>query len=377
MPFVTARQSPIENIGKLFDVLKIELSGTPPVSYPRIDLEEWIAGIVNAWLAENLIDLDSIKELRFDDFQATIEQRDFNNDGVHEWLLDLTKGADGSYFEYRNWLVIAHEGKGYRAIPVPIWPGYHGDWDFPSAYSRQPYEIEFKDITADGIPEWFIGREVSPWGNIPGQSYDESMLTWQDGRIINLVSSPDHIATANLDDDPAFEIFSDHETYDSWGCYTNLKSVFDWNGRSFDELGKPIIERTHCEAHDAEEAMWRGDFRSAVQNYEAFLEFHKQDYIDYINCLDSGQIECNPYEGINILQIYKYFLSRRVIVYAILGDQKHVESSLAELRKILDTEYPDKFGQAIAALNNSSPAEICKAAYEFFAAKDTRYSSYN
>jgi DNA modification methylase len=272
---------------RAYDVLKVAFSFYP-VAIPRIDSNQWIAWILDAWFAEHTVNLDSLKKLHFDDFDATIEQRDFNGDGVHEWLLDLTKSAEKNYFEYANWIIVERENNSYHAVPVPLFPGYNGSWDYPSAYAQRPREAKLVDITADGIPEWFIYTDGSAAGSSPNPFTKESILGWQDGRMVSLIDytypyPPDTFSEVNLDSDPALELSSGEVEEDSWGCTTVTRSVYDWDGHTFTRLGKPIVEKHNCTAREAEEAMWRGDFRKAVDGYERFLYAHKRDYLSKLH----------------------------------------------------------------------------------------------
>ncbi len=358
---------------RAFETLQVEF-GYPPVRYPQIDPDQWIAWILDAWLAENPVDLDALTELRFDDFDATITQQDFNGDGQHDWLLDLTKGISPDHFEYRNWMVVTREDGKYRAVTVPSWPGWDNSWDFPTAYSEQPHTIKFVDVTGDGIPEWFIGRAVSPWGNIPGQTYQELVLSWLDGHLVNVMSSSNEVQMANLDSDPAQEFYTQAQQYDSWGCTTNTQTIYDWNGTEFAQLNQPIIQKKGCEARQAEEAMWRGDFQTAVQNYNTFLAANRQSYTDYNDCLSRGMDDCGDIEGSDYIAIYNYFLSRRVIAYALLGEKPEVAASLDALQEV---RYRDGLGLAMLAANSADPEKLCLAAYNFFAKPHVQYGEFS
>src|SRR5688572_5755629 len=61
--------------------------------------------------------------------------------------------------------------------------------------------------------------------------------------------------------------------------------------------------------------------------------------------------------------IYNYFLARRVIAYALLGDEAQTRASLESLREVPNL---DDFGQAILAANSTDAKILCQTAYDYY-----------
>ncbi|HEX2908808.1 MAG TPA: hypothetical protein VHO69_18195, partial [Phototrophicaceae bacterium] len=96
--------------------------------------------------------------------------------------------------------------------------------------------------------------------------------------------------------------------------------------------------------------------------YEQFLAAHTEDYAEYVACMNKshfGRGDCAKYS----VYYFDYFLVRRVIAYALLGDEKNLQASLAALRA---TPYPTEFGEALLDVQPHIAESLCQAAYDYY-----------
>jgi hypothetical protein len=92
--------------------------------------------------------------------------------------------------------------------------------------------------------------------------------------------------------------------------------------------------------------------------------------ITYLSCIYGRRdYECDIY---NTIFIYQYFLSRRIIAYALLKNSYSVQKSINELR----SGPRDNLGEAILAANSTDPKTLCQAAYYALNQKKNHYSRF-
>lgn len=148
-----------EKLLKVYDWLGAG-SSDPFLGYNRA---QWNIAIIQTWLRENKVDLSKAKQLQFADYDINVTPRDFDGDGVNEYLLDVVKGAkgkidrDGTYYEaeYVDYLVA--QGSGNYHILRPQSLQWHGTSGWPQdPVKGGAIEALFKDINADGLPEWLV-----------------------------------------------------------------------------------------------------------------------------------------------------------------------------------------------------------------------------
>lgn len=327
--------------------------------YPEIDYNPWIARIVQAWLEENPnIRLSDTPGFRFDDYTVSVEWRDFDNDFIPEYLLNVVK-AEGEYvaIEYSNYLI----GGGNPSImPVPVpWRGY--GYDTGNVHNRPLIEVAFQDITADGKPEWILRQGLS-YQRFEFSAFNDVtyILGWRDEKLVRYATL-DTVATAplpqlsNLDSDEAVEILTSLIHADNWGCGYMEIIIYDWDGENYIEQ-EPTFRPLDCTARQAEEAMWAVDFRTAIGLYDQFIAKHRQEYNDYRACQKTCDCPCGYSLNIEILY---YFLVRRTVAYALLHDAEGIEMSLAAM-----DDFDAGFLRESLTENGTYPQAICQAAYD-------------
>ena len=273
------------------------------------DRDIWSQYLIGAWLYENHIDLSTVDQLRFEDFFITVTARDFNDDGTAEYVLDEMKGAEVNrthcFYEAEvvDYLVVSQQGDDYQYIETHLpWTG-RGDFGGPTNYGEGgEVELLFEDINADGLPEWIVAYGGQTYGG-PGSGYVNTgrlyILAWRNGELAELAPrwnnddsyridiSYEEDAGAchgpiprdvtwefiNVDDDPALEILQHQDYLDNWYCESRETKVFDWDEENdryeFVEQGDDFFNDTkQCAHRQAEEAMWSGDYPTAIDFYE-------------------------------------------------------------------------------------------------------------
>ena len=263
---------------------------------------EWNSLLVRRWLYENQPDLSTIEELELaPEFLIGVTPRDFNADGQDEYVLDVWN-VDTIHM----YLVAVAEENSYRVIdPGLPWTGYT-PFGRMSAGEGQITDYGFRDLNADGLPEWLVLLyDVTAGG--PGIGYTDSgflyILSWHEGSLINLGitrrDAPDGLlwnqlltfsdvetigdtlpATVtfdflNLDGDDALEITISRPITNNWGCRRTETRRFDWDASEdlylYHDTEIVFDDSQNCLQQAAEEAMWEGDYNTAVDQFEQAL----------------------------------------------------------------------------------------------------------
>ncbi|MBZ0276676.1 MAG: hypothetical protein K8I60_11050 [Anaerolineae bacterium] len=329
---------------------------------PVIDYNFWVAWLVQAWLDEHPTDLDQVSSLSFLDYLITIERRDFTDDGRHEWLLRVIKEPES--VQYDNYLVVNRSPTGYRVVNIPI-PWREAGYSTRVPYGRPITETVFDDINADGRPEWILTSKFAV--DINSIIYNwviTYVLEWRGGQITRLAMIDDYARLpdiVNVDDDLALEIVYDRVNSDNWGC--GYIVVYDWDGEAYRESSPRLNEDT-CHARHAEEAMWTGDYQTAAILYEQLIIERKPAYEAYLECeaphLDR---QCGTYGSV----LFEYFVLRRIVAYAMLGDRQRVDALLAELQT---PPFDSTAASSIFAQHVTDAESICQAAYDYYASQN-------
>jgi hypothetical protein len=360
-----------------FDKLKFRFEVTTwGPTIPAIDYDPWIARIVQGWLDGNRdhVYMRESSVWRFDDFVILIEQRDFNGDRSLERVLNVVKGLD--HTEYHNYLILPNVSRD-PIITVPLPYRAYG-YDQYSSRTNPAFEKSFADITADGRSEWIL--QTADFGGRLGilwESVSTYVLYWHDGSIVERI--PDRLDSitiitppsvdpvfANIDDDPALEISTSFIHADNWGCGYQEITIYDWDGEAFVKL-EPRYEALDCTARHAEEAMWAGDFETAAELYALFIDTYEPDYQAYQDCINQPG---DPYcEWALTVEIFQYFMARRVVAYALAGDTQKVQASLDAL-----DEYDLGFLRDMLIEGGEDKRAICQAAYDWW---DSRFIQEN
>jgi len=340
-------------LNNAFNKLKTPMFFAPTLDpMPVINYNQWIVRIIQAWLNENSTDLDTTSEFIFLDYSVNVSQRDFNNDGQHEWVLNVTKDADRA--EYRNYVVVVSENNVYRTLEVPV-PWRADGYSMESEPGGWFEELSFGDINGDNLSEWLFQLTTEYVG--PGYSLIYRyvyVVGWRGNQLVSLAIVDDPVFR-DLDGDGIDELVATDEKVDNWGCGIRAMTVIRWNGTRYE--WQPYQEQLNCLARYAEEAMWNGDFATAVEFYNEFIQQHQAEFDLYITCAAF----CGP--GRDVV-IFKYFQARRIIAYTLLGQSEHAQTLLNALKNM--PEISD-FSRALLDVNTINAETLCMAAYNYFA----------
>ncbi len=339
----------------MFEHLRIEVSSR---NYREtasvIDLDEWMARIIERWLIENPTDLSVSNSIATYSITITITPHDFDLDGENEWILD-TQYISAGETVYHNFLVADGSDSIYRVLDLPIpTPTNDGGWNDEGIDRFKSYG--WRDITGDGQMEWlFSTSEYGPGGpGYTGVINTIYVLGWQNGEIVQFYSGSG--ALRNIDDDDALEFINTKIAMDNWGCGTRTEEAWDWDGSGAYVRQPDEITHLDCTGREAEEAMWARNFETAAALYETFFVENAEAWAEELDCVEECLTGQFP-------QIYLYFLGRRVIAYAMLGDTAAVQRSLDE------AELYAASSDFITALINTETTDaetLCNVAYEYF-----------
>lgn len=351
-----------------YDLLAQAFSALQPGLYWNTpgDIYLWHEALVLSWLRDNNIDLANPAVIGVADMWIQVQPRDFNADGVDEYLLQiqgtrfagffvLSRAEDGSYHQIPAWLPY-HNG----AVPY---------WDYQANELR---EIAFADFNADGLPEWFLAFEGASYrGEYLGQVF---LFGWRDGEIKLLSTYLPYIPAfdtnannldddtlqvgylfKNLDSDPALELQSIELANDNWNCQQRTVLTYDWdaNADSYIQLsdGLSRAETANCVMNDAENALYNHNYTAAayLYNYALGLPFQNIES-------SSFNTELEPFIRLRLIEAY--LLNREYEAANGLLDSIETEEMASEmLRQMRDILLSHRLAE---------PGETCTALYNFF-----------
>ena len=370
------------------------------------DRDRWNEHILENWLNQYAIDLSTAQTLAFQDYHIEVTPRDFDADGINEYVLDTIKGqredfnrsrACGYPAEYVDFVVVKQYGNRYQIVETPL--HWYGGREPRFGVQGGVMEIRFEDLNADGLPEWVLMNGGTVSGG-PGAGYINNgylaILSWRDAQLVNLTALNTRVTHfqedagtchgpeprdvtwefINLDADPAQEILQ-HQVYlDNWRCIARQTKVIDWDAAQdryvqIDMRRDLPYDSQNCARRKAEEAMWASNYTQALQYYEHALTL--QPYIDP----DETSITARDY--------YRETARNRRITY----DQYHrarmalayqLTSRPEKARLILETLQTETFSHEplqyfVEALIQAPdiPFAACLAAHDTFAQHVNRY----
>jgi len=169
-------------------------------------------------------------------------------------------------------------------------------------------------------------------------------------------------AMGNRDDDPALEFSATYTRIDNWECGTTTTQVWDWDGIAYIRLPDEVVNHD-CSGRQAEEAMWLGDFDSAARLYDRYFAANAERWNELVECMDSrGDAYCDSSQW---LLVTAYFYARRIVAYALIGDQTRVRQLVEELREVRHYVYLE-FIDVLLAANSFDAEALCRTAYHYF-----------
>ncbi|MBN8593154.1 MAG: hypothetical protein J0M33_15465 [Anaerolineae bacterium] len=316
-----------------------------------IDENPWMARIAQRWLIENQTQLEAGQVFGEYPFRITPEPFDFDGDGQSEWILDIEWREETE--RYRNYSTAVEVGDSYQVHPVPV----------PYLETRPGQERinqGLRDINSDAAIDWVfvIARPAPGWGMSTNESYN--VVTWRGDRMERLYAG--YGKPMNIDDDPAMEFVDTWDQTDNWMCGQVTRQIDDWNGSAYVRVADQVIPNNDCTARRAEEAMWTGDFETAANLYTVYINTWQSAFEEYAACVGT----C--YNSLSI-ELYRYFIGRRIIAYALMGDVNRVEALLNEASADTEIARRIRYGFVQALLDANSPdiEPLCQAAYVYFA----------
>ncbi len=385
-------QTPFRSLLQAYDALDL---GRTDV----IQRGEWVRRMVAAWILERGIDLAATTKITFEDFHITVIPRDFNSDGVNEYLLDMTKGEPVDrercveQAEVVDYLVAQETPTGYRFIETGL------PWKGNAPSGRYSYgdggivEERFEDLNGDGLPEWVVLISGETAGG-PGMGYVDYgqlfVLGWQQDGLVDLVPEYDPVSGNHADTTlfgapeadcsetgpypltvsweflkpdsatPA-RILQSQRFEDNWKCQRTETRTFEWDAATqryhYVETGIVYAEATqNCVQRNAEEIMWTGDYAAAIPIFERALT---------LETLDVNLDESFNYPR----SLNQYLRARLALAYLMTGQGDRADPLLEALtNETIQDVAIDRLVDALSTSreNNLSPLEICVAAYGRF-----------
>ncbi|MDX1993602.1 MAG: hypothetical protein SF029_14535 [bacterium] len=324
----------------------------------------WNQRLVMAWMDEHQIDLDKTEQFAFENYTVRVEPRDFNADGIHEWLLDVQAPR------YMQLLVVKRDAEGYTLVPTSL-PYFTGGLQYSWTASGFMEEQLFEDLNNDGLPEWVLAVGGYGADNMTGGYLQ--VLQWQDNRLISVAPEnyPDTMSyeapagaalplfpfgvTVSFEDDDedgSREIVILQHQGDNWGCNWLLRRVFAWNGARY-ELAK--TERSYdavrgCEIRRAEEAFWMFDYTTAINHYERAFTLPPGENTWFV---EQSELD-------------RYATARMALAYTFAGQDEKAASAIRSLPA--RSSDPKALADLIVAVKQhlGDVRAMCDAAYEAF-----------
>ncbi len=324
----------------------------------------WNEWILLNWIEENGIDLDAVNDFTTDNLEdpytVRVEARDFNADGVHEWLLDVQSST------YSQLMVLIGDDNHYQLVRTPL-PYFALGFPYTLMGSGFMQELLFEDLNGDGIPEWVLA--VGGYGANHMNLGNLLVLQWHDGAFraglyidyaspagggMQLFPSGVSVHFEDTDGNGSREIIVRQEQGDNWGCTWTLERVFGWNGAMYsltrDTRAFDLV--SGCEVRAAEEAMWRRDYESAVEHYERAYTLPPVAEWWWLDAFDTEQA--------------RYTAARAAIAYTLIGQHEAAESLVDSVPpRNEDALTLAAFIQAVRE-TLGDPDAMCQAAYNVF-----------
>jgi hypothetical protein len=332
------------------------------ISSPFSHVEELNTALIQAWLRENPINLDTFDAnhpLQIGPNTITVIPRDFNGDGQHEWILDVKQDV-----LYARKEVVMHMGDGhYQLIETPL-PWFGCCTAYRPTWSGLDEEIAFEDLNQDGLPEWVIAI-----GEINSKNHGFLyILQWQDGRLVDLTENGRivYIASAengsprfphggtvtlkDVDGNGTIDIqFVQKQEYDNWGCTWTQTQNYGWQESRYGLLEEtreydPVIG---CAWREAETAMWQHDYDTAITEYK------RAATLPYVSSPTNDAL-------------HEYTRVRLALAYVLSHRPEDARNTLQDLTAggITSTTVQQMASLLVQMIETASDAEICQAMYD-------------
>ncbi|MCC6615757.1 MAG: hypothetical protein IT320_19965 [Anaerolineae bacterium] len=330
-----------------------------------LNRRQWVSALVRSWLRENRIDLSQLPNISSDELELelAVEPFDFNVDGQPEFIINVAWRD----VAYRDILILDDE---LNLIPIEVpWFGccYHD-----TSVQSGGLKVERReDINADGLPEWVLVR-----GGVGGNHLNSGyliILAWRDGQLVDLAHADERDRGPNtlsfeegaagnqdtlartvtwkfedVDGDAALEIIQTQDFFDNWDCHLQEARIFDWSGAQ----DRYVMDGRHydyaddtpgCQTRFAQQAMWDGDWGTAIGDFEHALALNTTAEDAYWT-----------------QHFATYAQARLAIAYALVGRRQDAAA-------LLDRLSADPFVRVLKdAFSDQNAYSLCAAAFEYF-----------
>jgi len=329
-----------------------------------LNRRQWISALVRSWLIENQIDLSQTPAITVEALELTlaVEPFDFNVDGQPEFIINVAWRE----LAYSDILILDDE---LNRIPIAV-PWLGCCYPYTSIHTGGLETERREDINADGLPEWVLVR-----GGVGGNHLNTGyliILAWRAGQLVDLahvgerVSGPNtlsfeesaagnqdaltgtvHWEFEDVDGDAALEVIQTQDFFDNWDCHLQEARIFDWS----DAEDRYVMDARHydyddtpgCQIRFAQQAMWDGDWGTAIGDFERAL------------ALDTAAEDAYWSE-----HLATYAQARLAIAYALAGRRQDAAS-------LLDRLSADPFARVLKdAFSDQNTYSLCAAAFDYF-----------
>lgn len=338
----------------------------------------WHKSLIMAWLRDNETDLDSETQFTIAQLDIFVEPRDFNADGVDEYILQIESTGFSTIF------VVARQGDGtYNHISGSL--PFQIDAPYSDRDSNYLHEIAFNDFNADGLPEWFLAFDGAVYrGDYLGEVL---LLSWRDGELqpvdkysikyipffdtnandLTQDDVEDGYLFANLDDDPALELQAINITADNWHCKQSSSIVYDWSPEedAYIKIRESIKRENsaNCVINDAETALYDGNYIVAPHLYKFALT------LPFETLYESETDEF-------IKEMQQFVKLRLVQSYLLNREYEAANQTLESIdQQVLISQMTQDLYDILIAHRYAEPMETCTAIFNLF--EYATYSAYN
>ncbi|HEX2907540.1 MAG TPA: hypothetical protein VHO69_11800, partial [Phototrophicaceae bacterium] len=245
-------------------------------------VEQWLLALVQAGLTQTPTDFSQTKAITFKHQSASglleigleTEPHDFDGDGQDEYLL---KVSDSDNIQlYLTAQVDPRQPSGYQLKFTPL-PFIANNYPNSSSNTGNLKTLDFRDLNADGLPEWQVLHDgYGNWSN-DGKRY---ILAWRQNQLTDLAETlfdyridfsdqPPHWTDTEQNGRTQIEMRVVYT--DGWGCSWTVIDRLNWTPAAKAERQTEYANTLPCILHQAEPLMQTGDYDAAIPVYEQGL----------------------------------------------------------------------------------------------------------
>jgi hypothetical protein len=333
----------------------------------------WTEQLILAWLRENPTDLSATRHLEFDTFVIDVTPFDADGDGQSEWMLDVDTDERG----IQGLLPLLYDGETYRFLPTPL-PIERNccftDYDVRGWKSINL--IAAQDVNGDNHDEIVAFTSASSRYATDNEGH-LFVLGLQNGALVDLMAEPltytEPAYLTSREPEPPYQTLSHYWRFstsskqpefvqtrkhkDNFDCTSYETRHFSWRSGKFSLTTTDPLEfedSIGCALRRAQQAAWIGDFKTALEYYDAMLALPLE--------LPPGSSEWLPDFH---QQRRAYALIRSALAQAQLGKLDAVQITLENSRQESDDAQIIALADDLLAADNTAFA-LCQRAYHHF-----------